>query len=89
MSRPTFPSRSRAVRRSNCCTKPSSLCPNVAGRCLPCAGIHGLSQKEIAARLGISEKTVENQSVLALARCVEFFRRETTLPAKPHEVRRG
>lgn len=51
--------------------------------------IHGLSQKEIAARLGISEKTVENQSVLALARCVEFFRRETTLPAKPHEVRRG
>jgi len=36
--------------------------------------IHGVSQKEIAARLGISEKTVENQSVLALRRCVEFFR---------------
>lgn len=37
--------------------------------------LHGLSQKEIAARLGIAEKTVENQSVLALRKCVEFFRR--------------
>ncbi len=36
--------------------------------------LHGLSQKEIAARLGISEKTVENQCVLALRRCAEFFR---------------
>lgn len=37
--------------------------------------IYGLSQKEIAARLGISEKTVENHNVTALARCVEYFRR--------------
>jgi RNA polymerase sigma factor (sigma-70 family) len=37
--------------------------------------IHGMSQKDIAARLGIAEKTVENHSLLALERCAEFFRR--------------
>ena len=36
--------------------------------------IHGLSQKEVAAQLGISEKTVEAQSVIALRKCVEYFR---------------
>ncbi len=42
--------------------------------------IHGLAQKEIAARLGISEKTVENHSLLALRRCVEFFRERDAVP---------
>jgi RNA polymerase sigma-70 factor (ECF subfamily) len=37
--------------------------------------IHGMSQKDIAARLGIAEKTVENHSLLALEKCAEFFRR--------------
>ncbi len=49
--------------------------------------LHGFSQKEIATRLGISEKTVENQCVLALRRCAEFFRRNETLPPRaesPH-----
>lgn len=38
--------------------------------------IHGLPQREIAARLGISEKTVENQSVIALDKCAAFFARQ-------------
>lgn len=41
--------------------------------------LHGLSQREIAARLGISEKTVENQCVLALRRCADFLRRSGCL----------
>ena len=43
--------------------------------------IHGLSQKEVAARLGISEKTVEAQSVIALRKCVEYFRRHHDIGA--------
>ena len=38
--------------------------------------IHGLSQKEIAARLGISEKTVEAQNCIAMHKCVQFFERQ-------------
>jgi RNA polymerase sigma factor (sigma-70 family) len=37
--------------------------------------LHGLSQKEIARRLGISEKTVEAQNVIAMHKCVQFFER--------------
>ncbi|MBA4136723.1 MAG: RNA polymerase subunit sigma-24 [Opitutus sp.] len=37
--------------------------------------IYGLSQKEVAARLGISEHTVEAQGAIGLRKCVEFFRR--------------
>jgi len=36
--------------------------------------IEGLSQKEVAARLGIAEHTVEVHSRLGLQRCTEFFR---------------
>lgn len=35
--------------------------------------IHGVPQKEIAARLHISEKTVEAQSAIAMHKCVRFF----------------
>jgi len=37
--------------------------------------IYGLSQKEVAARLGISEHTVEGQGAIGLRKCIEFFRR--------------
>jgi len=37
--------------------------------------IYGLSQKEVAAKLGISEHTVEAQGAIGLRKCIEFFRR--------------
>lgn len=37
--------------------------------------LHGASQKEIAALLGISEKTVEAQNSIAMHKCVQFFAR--------------
>lgn len=37
--------------------------------------IYGLSQKEVAARLGISENTVEVQGTIGLRKCIEYFRR--------------
>jgi len=36
--------------------------------------IYGLSQKETAARLDITENTVEVQSAIGLRKCIEFFR---------------
>lgn len=35
---------------------------------------YGMSQKDIAARMGIAEKTVEAQNFKAIKRCMEFFR---------------
>lgn len=37
--------------------------------------IYGLSQKEVAARLGISEHTVESQGSIGLHKCISYFRR--------------
>lgn len=37
--------------------------------------IYGLSQREVAARLEISEHTVEAQGGIGLRKCIEFFRR--------------
>ncbi len=51
--------------------------------------IHGLSQKEIATRLGISEKTVENHSVIAMRRCVEFFREHRLVDERATSLRGG
>lgn len=45
--------------------------------------IYGLSQKEIAARLGISEHTVEVQGAIGVRKCVEYFRRLGDAPRQP------
>lgn len=37
--------------------------------------IYGLSQKEVATQLGISEHTVEAQAAIGLRRCIEYFQR--------------
>lgn len=45
--------------------------------------IYGLSQKEVAARLGISEHTVEAQGGIGLRKCVEYFRLQGYGPGSP------
>jgi RNA polymerase sigma-70 factor (ECF subfamily) len=42
--------------------------------------IYGLSQKEVAERLGISEHTVEAQGGIGLRKCIEYFRRHGYSP---------
>lgn len=37
--------------------------------------IYGLSQREVAVRLELSEHTVEAQGAIGLRKCIEFFRR--------------
>lgn len=51
--------------------------------------IYGLSQKEIAARLGISEKTVEAQNSIAMHKCVQFFEQAMSQPVAVRVVRIG
>lgn len=36
--------------------------------------IYGLSQKEVASRLGISVHTVEAQGSIGLRKCIDYFR---------------
>lgn len=43
--------------------------------------IYGLSQKEVAQRLDVSEHTVEAQGVIGLRKCIEYFRRRGHLRA--------
>jgi RNA polymerase sigma-70 factor (ECF subfamily) len=46
--------------------------------------IYGLSQKEIAARLGISENTVEVQGAIGVRKCADYFQRHgDTSPRQP------
>lgn len=45
--------------------------------------IYGLSQKEVAARLGISEHTVEAQGGIGLRKVIEFFRSQGYGPGIP------
>lgn len=44
--------------------------------------IEGLSQREIAARLGIAEHTVEAQVANGMRRCAQFFRARGVLPPR-------
>lgn len=48
--------------------------------------IHGVPQKEIAARLGISEKTVEAQISIAMHKCVRFFEQSLAPAARSAPV---
>jgi RNA polymerase sigma factor (sigma-70 family) len=45
--------------------------------------IYGLSQKEIASRLGISEHTVEVQGAIGIRKCSEYFQRHGDAPRQP------
>lgn len=45
--------------------------------------IHGLSQKEIGARLRISERTVSAQLTIGLHKCTEFFARHHYSDSRP------
>jgi RNA polymerase sigma-70 factor (ECF subfamily) len=45
--------------------------------------IYGLSQKEIAARLGISEHTVEAQGAIGIRKCAEYFQTHGDAPPRP------
>lgn len=42
--------------------------------------IYGLSQKEIAQKLGISENTVEVQGAIGIRKCAEYFQRHGDAP---------
>jgi RNA polymerase sigma-70 factor (ECF subfamily) len=42
--------------------------------------LQGVSQKEIAARLGLSEQTVQVQAARGFQRCIEFMRRRLKQP---------
>jgi RNA polymerase sigma-70 factor (ECF subfamily) len=45
--------------------------------------IYGLSQKEIAQKLSISENTVEVQGAIGIRKCAEYFQRHGDAPP-PH-----
>ncbi|MBC7365597.1 MAG: RNA polymerase sigma factor [Undibacterium sp.] len=49
--------------------------PNRCREIMTLRKIYGLSQREVAARLGIAEHTVEVQSRIGLRKCSDFFRR--------------
>lgn len=44
--------------------------------------IYGLAQKEVAARLGISENTVEVQGAIGIRKCAEYFQRHGDAPSR-------
>lgn len=50
--------------------------------------LYGLSQKEIAARLGISEKTVEAQNSIGMHKCVQFFEQRNNRASRTTKARR-
>lgn len=49
--------------------------------------IRGHSRKEVAAQLGISERTIETQTARAMKHCGEYLRRRAALPTLNHARR--
>jgi RNA polymerase sigma-70 factor (ECF subfamily) len=49
--------------------------PNRCRQVVTLRKIYGLSQEEVAARLGLSVHTVEAQGAIGLRKCIEYFRR--------------
>lgn len=47
--------------------------------------VQGLRQREVALRLGLSERTVEVQVARGMKRCAEFLRRHGIHPSSGHE----
>jgi len=66
-------------------TKAIQSLPTRCRQILTLRKIYGLSQKEVAAELGIAEHTVEVQGTIALRKLGEFFARHDSLSLKPHE----
>lgn len=56
--------------------------PNRCRQVMTLRKIYGLSQKEVAKRLGISVNTVEVQSSIGLAKCITYFREHGYFPPK-------
>ncbi|MDA1068812.1 MAG: sigma-70 family RNA polymerase sigma factor [Verrucomicrobia bacterium] len=50
--------------------------PNRCRQVMTLRKIYGLSQKEVAKKLGISEHTVEAQGTIGLRKCIAFFRQQ-------------
>lgn len=44
--------------------------------------VYGISQKDVAARLGISVRTVEAQVTIGIRRCTEFVRHKQRVPSR-------
>ena len=56
-------------------TQAIQLLPQRCRQVLTLRKIYGLTQKQIAARLGISEHTVEAQVGIGIRKCTEFLQR--------------
>lgn len=54
--------------------------PNRCRQVVTLRKIYGLSQKEVASTLGISENTVEVQGSIGVRKCTEYFRKQGHRP---------
>ncbi|MFO1448281.1 MAG: sigma factor-like helix-turn-helix DNA-binding protein [Opitutaceae bacterium] len=76
---PVSPRPSFTTRNSACSPRRSRRCRQV----LKLRKIYGLSHREIARQLGISERTVNVQVGLGVRRCADFLRNQGVLAPLP------